>query len=404
MVGRTHRRQLYFYGNAISDEVRATRGILTDSPAATRKMIGLCRALRSVGVCATVISMGRGGGTRSGRLFRSKVSRIDGIAVIFGPVWDIPIVSQITSALWLAWIAKRLNRHNRRAVHLMYNQMSAFLPALVLLRLARANIAVDIEDGPIPNNKVTHARPFGTLSPEFFARFVTGGALLATSALASGTPIRPVKPYYGSISGREDSRSAWDHAPEGPLVVLFAGYLNEDTGLAALTGAIRQMRESGDPAFDRLVIKVVGMGPGLDVLHSLNERGNQGPRVDILGRIDNDAYAALLSGAHVGLSLKPVGGKVSETTFPSKTVEYAENGLALIATDISDVRALFGDTALYLERNDAGDLVDRLRYVLDHPADVAQMAARGQRLVQNRLSYAAAGRALADFLFAEPLA
>lgn len=399
MYGRPHRRQLYFYGNAISDEVRAARGIVTDSPAATRKMTGLCRALRSVGVGATIVSMGRGGSTRSGRLFRSHVSRVDGVAVIFGPVWDIPVVSQVVTALWLAWIAMRLRRRSRRAVHLMYNQMSAYLPALVLLRLFRAHTAVDIEDGPIPNNRVAHARSLGTLSPELFARFVTGGALLATSALARGTPIRPVKPYYGSIPVREGRRSAWDLAGEGPLVILFAGYLNEDTGLNALAGAIGQMRKSGDALFDRLVIKVAGMGPGLDVLRGLNERHNRSPRVDILGRIDNDAYATLLRAAHVGLSLKPVGGDVSETTFPSKTVEYAENGLALIATDIGDVRALFGDAALYLERNDVGELIDQLRFALERPSVVAQMAKCGQRLVRERLSHTAAGYELAAFLF-----
>lgn len=402
MADRQHRRQLYFYGNAISDEVRAARGIATDSPAATRKMVGLCRALRSVGVGATIVSMGRGGGTRSGRLFRSEVDRIDGAPVIFGPVLDIPVLSQIVSAVWLGWIAVRLSRRRRGAVHLMYNQMSAFLPALVLLRMTRANIAADIEDGPIRHNAVAHARPLGTLSPGLFARFVTGGALLATSALASGTPIRPVKPYYGAIPAGNRARPAAMFDGGEPLVALFAGYLNDDTGLAVLTEAIRKMREAGDPLFDRLVIKIVGMGPGQDVMRDLNETLSGAPRVDILGRVGNEAYAALLDGTHIGLSLKPVGGDVSKTTFPSKTVEYAENGLALIATDISDVRALFGDSALYLEGNDAEELVERLRFALEQPTAVAEMAARGQRLVRDRLSYAAAGAELAAFLFAEP--
>lgn len=399
MNGRSHRRQLYFYGNAISDNVRAERGIGTDSPAATRKMIGLCLSLRAVGVAATIVSMGRGGGTRSGRIFFPRVGRIGGVPVIYGPVWDVPILSQLLSAFWLGLIAVRLECRRRHAVHLMYNQMSAYLPSLVLLRMARAKVAADIEDGPTRHEEGRYSRPLGTMSSGLFARFVTGGALLATSSLAGGTPIRPVKPYYGAVPAGRSSECARIFGRGEPLVAVFAGYLNEDTGLTVLASAIQQMRESGDPLFDKLLIRVVGMGPGHDVLRDLNSTSGGAPHVEILGRIDNDAYAALLSTTHIGLSLKPVGGEVSETTFPSKTVEYAENGLALIATDISDVRALFGDTALYLESNNAGELIDRLRVALEQPMVVAEMAERGQRLVRERLSYAASGRDLAAFLF-----
>ncbi len=394
MIGDRH---LFFYGNAVSDALRAERGMRHRQPRRQRKMIGLCRALRAVGVRASIVSMGRGGGTRSGRVYRSHVARIGGIPIIYGPVWDVPILSQIVSALWMGLCATRMALRDRRGVHLMYNQMSAYLLALLSLKLLRAKVFADIEDGPIAGNAPAYSRPLGTLSPRLFAHFVSGGALLATSALADGTPVRPVKTYFGAVPSKGRAVSEKNHR-DGPLRVLFAGYLNEDTGLTILSDAIAMMRAAPDPLFENLVIETVGMGPGHEVLQSFC--GDGFPRVDVLGRLDAAGYAAALARAHIGLSLKPVGGDVAESTFPSKTIEYAENGLSLIATDIGDVRSLFGDAAVYVGSNDPAELVRHLRAALLDRQTVAAIAARANRLVDERLSYAAAGHALEQFFFA----
>lgn len=391
-------RHLFFYGNAVSDQLRADRCIVTDSPAATRKMIGLCRALRAAGVRASIISMGRGGGTRSGRFFRSHVSRIGGVPVIYGPIWDVPLLSQIVSALWLGLCATRMALRNRKSVHLLYNQMSAYFLALLALKLFRAKVFVDIEDGPIEGDAPAYSRPLGTLNPGLFARFVSGGALLATSALANGTPIRPVQTYFGAIPPKTADARGKDYS-EGSLHALFAGYLNNDTGLQTLNGAIAMMRSSKDPVFESLVVETVGMGPGHDVLRQFSGEGS--PCVEVLGRLNAADYAAALQRAHIGLSLKPVGGDVAESTFPSKTIEYAEYGLSIVATDIGDVRELFGDAAIYLQSNEPRELVEHLRWALAERQSVAAIAARGTQLVNERLSFAAAGQSLAVFFFAE---
>lgn len=394
----TRDRYLFFYGNAVSDQLRADRGIVTDSPAATRKMIGLCRALRAAGVKASIISMGRGGGTRSGRLFRSHVSRIGGVPVIYGPIWDVPLLSQIVSALWLGLCAARMVVRDRQCVHLLYNQMSAYFLALLSLKFFRAKVFVDIEDGPIEGNAPAYSRPLGTINPGLFARFVSGGALLATSALANGTPIRPVQTYFGAIPPKAATARGKDHF-EGPLRALFAGYLNDDTGLQTLSGAIATMRSSKDSEFENLIVETVGMGPGHDVLRRFSGEGF--PRVDVLGRLDVADYAAALQRAHIGLSLKPIGGDVAESTFPSKTIEYAENSLLIVATDIGDVRELFGDAAIYLQSNEPAELVGHLRWALGDRRSVATLAARGTQLVNEQLSFAAAGQSLTAFLFPE---
>ncbi|WP_426257164.1 glycosyltransferase family protein [Sphingomonas sp. DC2100-1] len=392
-MDRRDRRIVFFYSNALPEAVRVRRGIVTDSPAATRKILAMGRALRTAGARAIVVSMARGPG-RGGRFHRGGITRVGGVPVVYGPLWDVPVASQLLSALWLAWFAWRVAHRSRGVRHLFYNQMSLYLPALHALTLRRAAISVDIEDGPLSASEAAYSRR-GTDASAAFARYATHGAILATTRLAQGTPIRPVQTCYGAVPEPVAIRP--ERFADGPLCVMLAGFINQDTGQTQFEAALEQMRALRDPAFDQLRFEIAGAGPGIDALRRFEDGAC--PDVRIHGRLDAAGYAALLGRAHVGLSLKPVGGGVSETTFPSKTVEIAENGLALIATDISDVKAVFGDAAWYLETTDPNELVACIRRAATDRATVLQLAMAGQRRMIENLSYHAVGRTLSNFLY-----
>ncbi|MFV3440474.1 hypothetical protein ACNJIQ_21120, partial [Mycobacterium tuberculosis] len=102
----------FFYSNALPEAVRVRRGIVTDSPAATRKILAMGRALRTAGARAIVVSMARGPG-RGGRFHRGGITRVGGVPVVYGPLWDVPVASQLLSALWLAWFAWRVAHRSR---------------------------------------------------------------------------------------------------------------------------------------------------------------------------------------------------------------------------------------------------------------------------------------------------
>lgn len=395
MSGRS-RPIVYFYCNALPEAVRVRRRIDTDSPAATRKIMAMCKALRSAGVRAVVVSMARGPG-RGGAFDQAGVTRVNGIPVVYGPLWHVPVLSQIISAMWLGLYARR--RVGGRAAecrHLFYNQMSLYLPALYALTLRGASTLVDIEDGPLAAGRSSYRR-VGTDASTAFARHVTNGAILATSRLAQGTSIRPVQTCYGAVpKPKAFKRERFDREPLG---VMLAGFINGDTGQSVIEAALTRMRASNDPVFDSVAFEIAGAGPGIDTLRRFD--GGVRPQVRVWGRLGADEYSEMLGRMHIGLSLKPVGGDVSETTFPSKTVEIAENGLALIATDISDVRAVFGPDAWYLESNDADELIDHIRRAAVDRASVARLAAAGQKRVSERLSYRVVGGELRAFLFGD---
>ncbi|HST35289.1 MAG TPA: glycosyltransferase [Allosphingosinicella sp.] len=358
-------------------------------------MVGACAALRTVGVRAAIVSMGRGQGGRRGAFNGRRVARLEGIPILYGPAWNVPLLSQLLSMAWLVAVAIRLSRH-RQCVHLFYNQLNAYLPAIVLLRLLDRRAALDLEDGPVADQPA-HATRLGNASPSIYARLINGGALLACSALAGGTDIRPVMPYYGCLRTGAPKRGLRDTGEE--VRIFYSGYLDDDTGVALLSAAVGKLRASREPALKRLRIDVAGMGPGLAALADLE--GGKSPAVHVLGRLGGEDYRARLRTASAGLSLKLAGGPFAHSTFPSKTVEYAEHGLALIATDISDVRALFGDAALYIERDDPEELAAYLLHAAQHPETLAKSGRAARKRIEDRLSEAESGRALAAFLFPE---
>jgi len=377
--------------------MRATRRLHGDSPAATRKVIGLCRALRAAGVDAQIVSMGRGSVGRFG-VFPPFTQSIDGIPMHVGPMVHLPLVSHLVSMLWLARMAWSLADRRQQQVHLFYNQLTFYLVALVVLRLLRQRTAVDIEDGPVMSfaleGSLAKGRFGANVPPSTFAKFISHGALLANSALAGGTSLEPVMVYYGAI----DPKAPRALSQASTISILLSGTLETATGAELLAEALRIVDRS--PLAAKISITVTGAGSGEANLRAL--RANlKDLQLQVLGLVDRDRYDAIIGSSDVGLSLKLMNLSYSDTTFPSKTVEYAENGLLLISTDISDVRLVFGDTAWYLTANDPQQLAGHILKAAEDSVAARVCGLRGQKLVNDQFSFDKAGHRLRAFLFGD---
>ena len=123
------------------------------------------------------------------------------------------------------------------------------------------------------------------------------------------------------------------------------------------------------------------------------------PELRIHGRLDLDRYRALLQTCHVGLSLKLIAGPYADTTFPSKTVEYVENGLLLISTDVSDVARIFGTGAIHLQSDDDAELATQILWAAQNWSASVAIAREGQRRMLEQLEYHAVGQRLRQFFF-----
>lgn len=378
--------------NALDDATRIQRRIESDSPAASKKVFDMCRALRTAGVRPYVLSLGRGASDGTNETFAARVCRVNGVTTIYAPFSHRKGLSEFLSLFGLLKPLRRLARHPQRAV-IFYNRMPAYLPMLYeTSRLGYLRL-LDLEDGEV---FVGHSfkKYLLRIIRAQFDRYCQNGALLACKALCSMTSIRPTIPYYGTALSKGSEPRSQSH----DISCLMSGTLIPDTGAPLLVEAIQQLRIRQPVWANKLTIQVTGKGESLIDFEKLaSEPGN--PRVIIHGRTTNDRYQEILNSCNIGLSLKPVGGVQADTTFPSKVIEFAASRLLVLSTDISDVRHVFGDSARYLERNDPELLIERLAEIVCNREASVRSAQKGHREVINRCSPQQAGRALRQFIF-----
>lgn len=388
---------LFYICNALDDTTRLERGIVTDSPAASRKIFLLCRALSKVGVHAWVISLGRGRQDGSGRYFQSKVCRVNGVAVIYLPFLHVPILSELLSLVSIVPVLWRMRTIKGNKAALFYNRMPAYLFGLALARLLQFRTILDLEDGEISSKKWSLAWAKSRLLGRVFDSLCSGGALLACSALEGVTRLRPTLSCYGTceVSSLHSDRNKL------PVTVLLGGTVALDTGAQMLVDAIKMLREESPLWAANIRFEISGKG---DCLFQFEHLANddRSPMVVVHGRIADDEYQQVLARTQVGLALKPNSGVLAHTTFPSKVIEFASHGILVVTTDISDVRKVLGGGAIYLTEDSPRLLIEKLRWIVENHEEANKLALQGVRSVAAFCAPEAVGRVLDRFLFGSP--
>lgn len=381
--------------NALDDVTRQQRGITTDSPAASRKIFMLCQALRLADVRPCIVSLGRGRAGRSKEFFPGMLRRVSGAAVFYAPFSRIPFLSELISLLAPLCIIIKLRRQNPKAI-IFYNRMPAYLPSLLASSILGYRNVLDLEDGEVPASGQIRAGFLARLVPRLFDRFCDSGALLACNALAACTTARPVLSYYGTAVGEPSSRK-WQTEC---VTVLMGGTLCFDTGAELLIDTIRQLRRDAPPWAEQLCFDVTGRGPSLEGLGALAVEPGV-PKVIVHGRTTDLQYREILGRSDVGLALKLNNGPLANSTFPSKVIEFAAEGLLVLTTDISDVRHVLGSGALYLTHDEPQALIDLLESVVkDRPA-ARECAQLGLQNVQALCAPSSSGKRVANFIFGD---
>ena len=378
--------------NAIDDITRLERRISTDSPAASRKVFMMAQALKSVGVRPYVVSLGRGHADGDIDYFAAKVCRIEGVATIYAPFSHLKVYSELLSIFGLLRTLTRLSRHSQRSV-VFYNRIMAYLFLLRSASRLGYRSFLDLEDGEVANGGLIKDW-FAKVVSSQFDRYCRNGALLACSALKDMTSLRPVHHYYGTVVA-ETNIKRWK---SNNIACLMSGTLGSDTGAPLLIEAIRRMRIRQPDWASDISFEITGKGESLIEFQKLAAELIH-PIVNVHGRISDIRYREILRVCDVGLALKPVGGALANTTFPSKVVEFAGSGLLVISTDISDVRSILGEGAYYLDRNDPELLIERLSNVVADRKSSEFRASQVQGIVEEQFAPKSAGLALRNFLF-----
>lgn len=388
-------RRVIVLCNALDDETRLYRRISTDSPAASRKVFMMCNAIRQTKVRPLVLSLGRGKQDGSGQYFPPVLRRVNGVPVIYLPFLNVPFLSQLLSLVAPAWFLLRFRRWRGVKTILFYNRLPAYILALLTSAILRFRTVLDLEDGDvIAHKKASLKSMLSSLMRKLFDSVCSGGSLLACSALQSMTSLRPIACYFG-CTAIQKSNVKWD---SDQLRFLLGGTVSKETGCLLLVEAIKLLRLENATWCQQIVIEITGKGDAIDSFAAL-ANGPGYPAVVLHKRLTDSQYAEVVSNCHVGLALKPNTGELANTTFPSKVIELAGAGLLVLTTDISDVRNVLSDGALYLEEDSPLILAEHLQWIANNRSSAAAIANLGNNAVQEKCSPHAAAHLLSDFLF-----
>lgn len=350
--------------------------------------------MRKAGVRALVISLGRGKQNNSGRYFRGKVYRLDGVPVIYLPFFHFPVLSELLTLFSSVPILWGLHRKKVKKTALFYNRMSAYLPILIFAKIFRIETALDLEDGAIDLNLWSVSGIRSRILSRLFDKLCSRGALLACRALESTTKLRPTQCCYGTTEALSTIAS-WDLSP---ITVLLGGTVSYDTGAPLLINAINMLREESPSWAKNISFRITGKGDCLEQFKALADSPGD-PEVIVYGRTTDEEYKQILAGTHVGLALKPNSGALADTTFPSKVIEFASQGILVVTTDISDVRKVLAEGAIYLEADDSELLIEKLRWIVENRDAANALSLSGVQAVSAVCAPERVGQMLSEFLF-----
>lgn len=389
LCGFSKRRYLYI-SNAFEANEKDKRLITGDSPAASGKVIGLCRAVRSHGGKASIISLGRGRQRGSWEWYPSVIRRVDGVPIVYAACLDAPIVSHLVSTISLLFVVIKIMK--RESIAIYYNYLPHYVPCLISNRIMKRRCILDLEDGHRSDEKTLRGR-INRYLLAIYNLLCNGGVMLASSSLIKQTSLRPFCICYGVVPS-VNCITRWK---EQPLQVLYGGQLCKDTGVDLFLESLAIIIKKGKGIKHKLRIVITGFGD-MSVYLENEVRHKYNDFVEYRGALSKAEYIQLLRESHVGLSLRIPGMLMSTTTFPSKVVEMAAFGLLVVSTRVSDVPLLFSEkTGVLLNNASPEDLAAVLLSIVDSPETYRDIALQGQRELSSLLSPQRVGAELLNF-------
>jgi len=380
----------YYVCNVFEDSVKLQRSITTDSPAANGKVSRLCHAVRKAGGNVIIISLGRGRSIGTYRRFPAKVRRVGKVPIVYLDFLDVPGLTHLVTLISLCGMVLRLT--DSGSVLVFYNCQIHYVLALIISRLLGRRCILDIEDGYRRDDHSIRSIPNSVLV-KIFNRCCNGGAMLASSSLKEQTSATRTYVCYGVAEVLRPKRD-WSVTP---LQILLGGSLLKETGAALFLEALELLQTKYPAVLKRLRFVVTGFGELAGQLQKAAVGEKQG-FLSFQGNVTSGEYRKILRESHIGLCLKLPFSSMGATTFPSKVVELASNGLLVVSTRVSDVPLIFDDTtAFLLDKTTPQGLVDALRNIADNPERASRIASNGQHKIASLLSEEKVGAELLRF-------
>lgn len=369
----------------LDEETKAERGLEADSPAATKKVLDVTRALGMVISTTYVVSMGRGKQNSNRGNHNAKVCRLRGVTTVYAQYSPTPLYTYILSALSLIKIVFGLyKKASGKKIHIIaYNRQSLYLPALIVARLLSIKCYLDLEDAQLMGVSNKLVRQFMKFYSNLYDYICQSGAILVSPTLIDRVKIHKKIVCYG-VAEKKVAPSSSLHS-DGLINIHFGGSLLRETGVDLLISAVAVLENNYPELKDKLKIHITGYGEKSLELEALSE-GIYRDWVAFHGRVSQDKYHSILNNAHVALCLKLPSSEMGITTFPSKVLEIASHGKLLLATKLPQVQELFGDSGAYYIEETGLDLAKSIAYIVKNPKNALEKSIEGQNMLVEKCS------------------
>jgi glycosyltransferase involved in cell wall biosynthesis len=185
---------------------------------------------------------------------------------------------------------------------------------------------------------------------------------------------------------------------EGPYVA-FCGTLNEQKdGVLTLAKAFARIHAE----FPELKLVLIGDSPVVSQIprvRSIVENLGIADRVVFVGIVGRDELPAYLDAASV-LALARPSSLQANAGFPTKLGEYLATGKPVVVTRTGEIDTYLADgvNVYFAPPDDAPAFAERLRHVLSHPDEAAQVGRRGREAALEFFDFRANSRRIWEFV------
>jgi glycosyltransferase involved in cell wall biosynthesis len=169
--------------------------------------------------------------------------------------------------------------------------------------------------------------------------------------------------------------------PSSSPRLLFVGGLDSAHYFKGISVLLRALSKIKD---ENWKLEIVGEGNLKSGYQKEAEDLGLGKRIEFSGRIDDTQLAEVYRGADIFV-LPSIN---RNEAFGIVLLEAMATGLPVVASSLPGVRTVFtdGQQGLYAKPNDADDLADKIKYLLDNPDKLQSMSQAARELAENEYS------------------
>lgn len=365
-----------------------------------RFQVGLAQGLAANGVAVSVLGipphpMWKG----SGRIWVPRGRRALGPDLAARTISYVNVIGikqvWIAVAVFLGTLVRCLHGRARPAHVIVYNSISYIAaPAIIAARIARRSTIGIIADVPLSSQRRGssvllrgEARRQVRLIKEFDSLVVLSECV----AKDFGRPGQPWIVIEGGVNVDLKERTLPSSLAAHVRTVVFAGSLNEVSGIQL---AIDAMRQLNDPA---LRLLIYGEGP----LRQAVEAAASSPQIQYLGQRPHEEVLVAEREADLLISPRLPDNYVTRYTFPSKILEYLTTGTPILANRLEGVSEDYNPYVNYASDCNAAEWGQAIvRIAVDESGSFRKRAEAGRTFVQKSKSWNAQGGRLAEFIAA----